>query len=252
MRVSIITATRNAGKHIVATLDSVAEQLDADIEHVIIDGASTDNTAAAVRTFNSSQIRFRSEPDRGIYDAFNKGLQVASGEIIAFLNAGDIYTNNRVVATASALLKAQAVDAVFGDVQLVDQDHHAREIRRISSKAFSPNKLRFGMMPAHPTLFVRRSLYNRLVGYDSTYAIAGDYELCLRAFLVHGCTFAYLPEVLTRMTTGGVSNQGLRSVMTITREMRRACAANGIRTNYLKLLARLPLKLFELRIPGAT
>ena len=251
MKVSIITAVRNGAEAIGATLDSVAEQSYVDIEHIVVDGASTDATVAVVRERGRRVAKLLSEPDRGVYDAFNKGLALATGDVVAFLNAGDSYLDAGVVATVANAFSAEDVDAVFGDVLIVDPQDPGRVLRHYGSARFSPARLASGFMPAHPSLFLRGELYRRLGGYDASYRIAGDFELCVRAFVHERARYRYLPRALVRMPQGGLSTRGWRSNWIITSEMRRACLRNGVATSLPRLLLRFPVKLLEvLRASG--
>jgi glycosyltransferase involved in cell wall biosynthesis len=245
VRVSIVTAVRNGAAVIRATLDSVASQDHPQVEHIVVDGASTDDTLGVVRKHGARVAKVCSEPDSGVYHAFNKGLGLASGEIIAFLNAGDTYCSPGVVSRVARVFAQEPVDAVFGDLLIVDPNDGSRVIRRYSSQAFTPDRMARGFMPAHPTLFLRRRAYDACRGYDESYRIAGDFELCLRVFLKQRIRYRYLPENLVRMPSGGLSNRGWRSKWTITREMRRACDENSVPTSLLKLSSRLPRKLME-------
>jgi glycosyltransferase involved in cell wall biosynthesis len=245
MLVSIITATRNASDTIADTLLSVASQTNVNIEHIIVDGASTDGTVEVVRRIGTHVAQIISEPDTGIYDAFNKGLAVATGDVIGFLNAGDTYLSTESVATVQSTFLQSPVDAVFGDLWIVDRVNHAKITRRFSSRRFTPRKLRYGFMPAHPTLFMRRQIYILLGGYRADYLVAGDFELCVRAFLKCQCSYQYIPQPLVRMLRGGVSNQGWKSIVTNTREMLRACISNGVRSSSCRLASRIPIKLWE-------
>lgn len=246
MKVSIITAVRNSVQGIVATVDSVAAQDYPDIEHIVIDGASTDGTAEAVRRHGRRVSALLSEPDSGVYDAFNKGLRLVSGEVVAFLNAGDQYVDAATVSTLVGELEGARVDAVFGDVAIVDAASRRRTLRRYSSRSFAPHRLSLGFMPAHPTLFMRKSVYDRIGGYDTSYRIAGDFELCVRAFHGAAVSYHYVPRELVLMAHGGLTSGGWRGRWTITRELQRACRQNALPTSLLKLLARIPLKAFEL------
>lgn len=251
MKVSIVTAVRNGGAVIRRTLDSVAGQDYPDIEHIVVDGASIDDTLAVVRAHGRRVARVLSEPDSGVYQAFNKGLQLASGGVIAFLNAGDSYCSRDVVSRVVDAFADASVDAVFGDLLIVDPHDEMRVLRRYSSRAFRPRRLAWGFMPAHPTLFLRRRVYDACGGYDPAYRIAGDFELCLRVFLGQRIRYRYLPGELVRMPSGGLSNRGWRSKWVITREMRHACAANAVPTSLLRLSLRLPLKMLEVLRRGS-
>jgi len=250
MKVSIVTAVRNGAAAIGATLESVASQTHADIEHLVIDGASTDATVAIVRREGRRVARLLSEPDRGVYDAFNKGLALATGDVVAYLNAGDTYLDEGVVARVVAAFAAHDVDAVFGDVLIVAGADPTRVVRHYSSAHFTPGRLARGFMPAHPALFLRRELYQRLGGYDASYRIAGDFELCVRAFVHEHARFHYLARPLVRMPQGGLSTRGWRSNWIITQEMRRACLQNGVATSTPRLLLRFPVKLLEVLRAG--
>jgi glycosyltransferase involved in cell wall biosynthesis len=246
MKISIITAVYNGGAAIAATLQSVAQQDHRSIEHILVDGGSTDCTLTIVQKNSARVARLISEPDNGVYDAFNKGLRAATGDVIAFLNCGDDYTSTGVVSRMAELLSAGDIQAAFADVLIVDSRDSNRVIRRYSSKKFSPGKMAYGLMPAHPSLFMRRRVYERIGEYDSSFRIAGDFELCLRAFLRASAKYRYLDEATVRMPGGGLSNRGWRSKWTITREMQRACAINQVNTNLAKLCMRFPLKLLEM------
>lgn len=246
LKVSVITAVRNDERGIRTTLASIEEQEYGDIEHVVVDGASTDGTADVVRCAGGRVARFLSEADRGVYDAFNKGLALATGDVVGYLNAGDSYVNGAVVRRIAAEFETREVGAAFGDVVITDPDEPRRVLRRYRSGRFTPERMAWGYMPAHPTLFVRREAYARSGGYDADYRIAGDFDLCIRLFLKQKLHYAYLPEVLVRMPRGGLSNSGWRSKWTITREMHRACRAHGISTSYPRLLSRFFVKAFEM------
>ncbi len=246
LKVSIITAVYNGESSILETLDSVATQGYSAIEHIVIDGASRDSTAALVMKSATRVAQFVSEPDAGVYDAFNKGLRLASGDVIAFLNCGDTYVSTNVVSRMVDVLSLDGVEAAFADVLIADASDHNRVIRRYSSKRFSPKRMVYGMMPAHPSLFLRREVYERVGEYGTRFRIAGDFELCLRVFYKASTPYRYLNEAIVRMPAGGLSNRGWRSKLTITREMAEACAINEVGTSYAKLCLRFPLKLLEM------
>ncbi len=246
LKVSIITAVHNGESEIVRTLDSVAAQDYRDIEHIIVDGESRDATIPLVRQHGSRVSQCISEPDRGVYDAFNKGLRIATGDVIAFLNAGDTYLNGCVVSRMAGVLRNDGVDAAFADALIVDRRNEQRILRRYSSRPFTPERMRFGLMPAHPSLFMRRAIYQHVGEYDANFRIAGDYELCLRAFLRSSARYRYVREPIVRMPDGGLSNRGWRSKLTITQEMMRACRMNAVPTSYLLLSLRFAVKAFEL------
>jgi glycosyltransferase involved in cell wall biosynthesis len=246
MKISIITAVYNGSRSIAATLKSVAQQDHEAIEHILVDGASSDDTVATIRSNGERVARLICEPDQGVYDAFNKGLRAATGDVVAFLNCGDTYVSSAVVSRMAAEFSDPSVQAAFADVLIVDADDETRVIRRYSSKPFTPGRMALGLMPAHPTLFLRREIYQSVGEYNTDYRIAGDFELCLRVFTKRAIRYRYVPEPLVRMLNGGVSNRGWRSKWDITREMQRACARGGVHTNFAKLCLRFPLKMLEM------
>lgn len=245
MKFSVVTVVRNAVAQIGDTLQSVSRQTDADVEHLVVDGASTDGTLDVIRQYGQHLTHLVSEPDRGIYDAFNKGLALATGDVVAYLNAGDTYIGDEVLAGIRNQFSSHDVDAVFGDVLIVDVANPGRVVRHYRSAHFTPERLAYGFMPAHPALFLKRNIYERLGGYDASYRQAGDFELCVRTFWNLQITYTYVPGAIVRMLDGGVTNRGLRSKLINTREIHRACLSNGLATSYLKLSLRLPIKALQ-------
>jgi glycosyltransferase involved in cell wall biosynthesis len=241
MKVSIVTAVRNGAGSIGTTLESVNAQDYPDVEHVVVDGASTDETMRVVAERGRRVGPTVSERDRGVYDAFNKGLALAGGEWIGFLGAGDRFAHDGAISRLIAATRGSPVDAVFADLAIVDP-RDRRVIRNYRSASFTPARIGYGYMPAHPTLLLRRSVYERVGKYDISYRIAGDFELIVRAFAGGQTPYVHVPESLVEMEDGGLSNRGLRSKWLITREMRRACLAHGVPSGWLRLLMRLPVK----------
>ena len=246
MKISIITAVYNGAESITKTLNSVAQQDFESIEHIVVDGASEDDTLGRVHASGARVARVISEPDFGVYDAFNKGLRSATGDVIGFLNAGDTYVSRHVISRIAEELMTASTQAVFADLMVVDEHDDSRVVRIYRSKYFAPNTMAYGFMPAHPTLFLRREVYQGVGEYDTRYRIAGDFEMCLRIFVTRSTRYKYIPQPLVRMPRGGLSNSGWRSKWEITREMHQACVACGVRTNVAKLLLRLPVKLLEM------
>ncbi len=245
MKISIVTVAYNAAHTIGDTLASVAAQTHPDIEHIVVDGASTDGTLAVVARQGGHVARLISEPDKGIYDAMNKGLRVATGDVIGLLNADDVYADDGVLARVASTMTHERLDALFGDAEFVHPERPDRPLRRYRSDRFRPDRIAWGWMPAHPTLFLRRQVYERFGLFRSDYRIAGDFELVARVF--HGGTLKYrhLPEVMVRMRTGGISTGGWRSTLLLNREVLRACRENGIRTSLPRILSKYPAKLLE-------
>ena len=245
MRISIITVAYNAARTIADTLESVAAQTHPEIEHIVVDGASTDGTLDVIERHHDKLTKVISEPDRGIYDAMNKGIRVATGDVIGFLNADDVFAQKNVLAMVAEIMKREHLDALFGDVEFFRPDNPGRTIRRYSSAHFRPDRIAWGWMPAHPALFVRREVFQRVGVFRTDYRIAGDFEFVARAFGKNTLRYRHLPEVLVRMRTGGISTAGWRNTLLLNREVLRACRENGIPTNMLKILSKYPAKLLE-------
>lgn len=245
MKISIITVAFNAIETLADTIKSVASQTHAEIEHIIIDGASTDGTQELVACYASSISHFLSEPDKGIYDAMNKGLGLATGEVIGFLNADDVYANKDVLQRVAQIMAHNELDAVFGDAEFVNPARPARSVRRYRSDRFRPDRIAWGWMPAHPALFLRREVYTRFGGFRTDYRIAGDFELVARIFQDGSIQYRHVDEVWVRMQTGGISTAGWRNTVLLNREVLRACRENHIPTSLLKILSKYPVKLFE-------
>lgn len=245
MKVSIITVAYNAAGTMADTLRSVAGQDYADLEHVVVDGGSTDGTLSIVQGCPSVS-QYISGPDHGIYDAMNKGNALATGDIFGILNADDLYSNDRVISMVARAMEQEPLDAVFGDVSFFRPEDPGRLVRRYRSSSFRPSLIPWGWMPAHPALFFHRRVFERLGGYRTDYRIAGDFEFIARAFHSTGLRYRYLPEVLVKMRMGGVSTRGLRNTLLLNREVLKACRENGIYTNPLMILSKYPLKLLEL------
>ncbi len=245
VRVSVITAVRNAHSTVEEALRSVNEQTHQDRQHVVIDGASTDGTFQLLQSHSHRLDVLISERDTGIYNAFNKGLRYVDGDIVAFLNADDCYAAPDVLSEVVGIFERDRVDMVFGDVAMVRASAPSVVVRQYSSRAFSPTRLSRGFMPAHPAMFVRRNVYEECGGFNESYKIAGDFEWVARVFMHRSPSYSYMPRMLVRMLYGGASTSGLRSTIEISREIRRACRETGIRTNYLRLMSRFPEKILE-------
>lgn len=245
MKISVITVAFNSAETISNTLCSVAAQSYPDVEHIVIDGGSTDGTLCLVGKFGSRVSEVVSEKDRGIYDAMNKGVARATGDIVCFLNSDDSYAHQDVLANVAGTMRAAALDAVFGDVIFFHPDEPEKAVRRYRSHRFQPSRIGWGWMPAHPALFVRREVFERVGRFREDYRIAGDFEFVARAFGPGNMRYRYLPDVLVKMRTGGVSTAGWRSKLLLNKEVLRACRENGIPTNLFKILSKYPAKLLE-------
>jgi glycosyltransferase involved in cell wall biosynthesis len=238
VKVSIITVCFNSADTIEDTIRSVQDQDYGQTEHVIIDGGSIDGTREIVGRYNSRIEKFISEPDRGIYDAMNKGLALATGEIVAFLNADDIYAGPRVVSEIMAAFRADHADAVYGDLIYVRRDDSDRILRYWRAGAYRPGAFRNGWVPPHPTFFCRTALYRALGGFDPAYRIAGDFELMLRFIEKNDIRVQYVPKPFVRMGAGGRANR-IRGIIQGNREIIRAFHNNGLKFPRRFFFARL-------------
>lgn len=212
MKITVITATYNAASTISDCLASVARQTHRHIEHWVIDGGSTDGTQTVVERYREKLSGFVSEPDRGIYDALNKGVIRSSGDVIGFLHSDDVYASDEVLAKIDAAFADPAVEAVYGDLVYVDKHDLSRVIRYWKAGQYDRSRLKRGWMPPHPTFYVRRSVYERLGLFDTTYRIAADYDSVVRFLFTNGIEASYIPEVLVCMRIGGISNGSVKSV----------------------------------------
>jgi glycosyltransferase len=240
--ISLITATRNSIATVAECLDSVALQRGVDLQHIVIDGASGDGTEAILAKQASAFDVLVSEPDSGIYDALNKGIALARGDVIGFLHSDDLFAHEHVLLRVAEAFADPRVDAVYGDLEYVSRDNPQHVVRHWESAPFCPELLRQGWMPPHPTLYVRRSVYEQVGGFDLSYRIAADYDFMLRLFSRPGLQPRYIPEVLVRMRVGGVSNRSLSTIYRKSMEDLRALRKNqigGISTLLRKNLSKV-------------
>lgn len=246
MKISVVTVCFNSSKTIADTIHSVASQNQSGVEYIVVDGASTDETLDIINRHRNHINRIISEPDRGIYDAMNKGLRLATGDVIGFLNADDVYANENVLRKICDIMdNNKELDALFGDTEFVNPEKPVKPMRRYCSERFTPKRIAWGWMPAHPSLFFHRRVYERFGGFNLNYRIAGDFELVARVFHQGLLKYRHVPEVWVRMRTGGISTASWRNTIILNLEVYRACRENGIDTNYLKILSKYPVKLLE-------
>lgn len=227
MTISVITATYNSAATVRDTLMSVRRQSHPQVEHLVIDGGSTDATLSIVSEF-PHVARVVSERDKGIYDAMNKGIALATGDIIAILNSDDFYAHDQVLAHVADTFARKGSDAVYGDLHYVDPERTDRITRRWVSGEYVPGSFRKGWMPPHPSFFVKRGLYDRFGTFNLGLKSAADYELMLRFIEKNGVVPAYLPEVLVKMRSGGHSNKNLKTRLLGNLEDRKAWEMNGL------------------------
>ncbi|WP_456103311.1 glycosyltransferase family 2 protein [Prevotella sp.] len=252
MKISIITATYNSEKTLQDTLDSVLRQDYNDIEHILVDGASTDTTVDIIRNYASTTdkhaVRWVSEKDHGIYDAMNKGIAMATGDVIGILNSDDYFTSADVLSRLIKPFSDAAVEAVYGDIHFIHDKNPDKITRYYSSKMFSPLWLRFGFMPAHPSLYVRKAVYERVGLYKLDYKIGADFEMVVRMFHVHKIKAHYINMDFVTMRNGGASTSGVQSHKLLLQEDARACRENGLYSNQFLISLKYLYKVFEFRI----
>lgn len=245
MKVSIITVVRNNQATIAHAIDSVLNQDYPDIEYIVIDGGSGDATVDIIKSYGEKINRFISESDKGMYDGMNKGLKLATGNIVGLLNSDDFYEHNRVISEVVEEFIRKKIDLVFGDIVFVHPGNLNQVIRYYSSAKFHPELLSWGWIPAHTSCFLKRKVYEKYGYFKTHYQFAADYELLLRFIKIHRISYSYLPKILVRMRPGGASNKNLRCRWIANQEILKACVEHGIQTNFFKLLVRYPAKIWE-------
>ncbi len=227
MKITVVTVSYNSAATIADTLTSVAAQTHPDIEHLVLDGASVDGTIEIVRAHGSPHVRLISEPDHGMYDAMNKGIAMASGEIIGFLNSDDYLRDPQVLARIASTFEARDIEACYGDLVYVNPVN-GNVVRYWKSRAFKNGDFAKGWCPAHPTFYARRSVFQRLGGFDLSYRLGSDVELMMRFLERGGIASSYIPGVLVCMRTGGVSNQSWKNILIQNQEIYKALHNNGV------------------------
>lgn len=246
LKITVVTVCYNSAKTLAKALQSVRDQDWLNVEHIVIDGGSKDGSSEILDRFHSGLACVVSEPDNGIYDAMNKGIQRATGDIVCFLNSDDQYADNGVLTRVAAHIQQRNLDVLFGDIAFFNEHDPDRVVRYYRSGSFHPKRLAWGWMPAHPAFFMKREIYQRLGGFRPDYRIAGDFELIARAFTLFQLRYEHMPEVLVNMQMGGASTaSGFKGRILHNKELLRACRENDISTNVFKILSRYPLKLRE-------
>lgn len=246
--VSIITVVFNGAATLEDAIRSVLQQTYVNIEYIIIDGGSSDGTQDIIRKYDARMDYWLSERDAGIYDAMNKGIALASGDYVGMLNADDFFASSQAVQKIVERLVTDKLDAVFSQLDVVDADNLLRVLRRYRVAKFNTFMLRIGVMPPHPTFYCRRSCYEKLgsAPYRTDYRIAADFELLIRLLLTQNISWGYIAETMVKMRAGGISSGSCKSRLLLNREIVRACTQNGLYTNMLLLLLKVPLRLLEL------
>lgn len=243
LKVTVITVVYNSVNTILDCVNSVHTQDYPNVEHIIIDGGSTDGTLEILGENSMKFSLLISEPDDGLYDAMNKGLFLAKGDIVGFLNSDDLYSNKCVISEYVRAFESYNVECVFSDLWFIDKSDINRKIRYYSSKSFSKKWFIFGMMPAHPTFFTYLRNYKNYGGYRNDIKIASDFEMVLRLLNVYNLSYHYLERVSVLMRVGGLSTKNIFSNILINKEISYACRINGIYTNLLLIYLKYPFKI---------
>jgi glycosyltransferase involved in cell wall biosynthesis len=246
MKISIITVVYNGADTIASAVDSVLRQDHPHVEYIVIDGASKDRTMEIVRGYGDRIAVLVSEPDKGLYDAMNKGIARATGDVVGILNADDFYTDATVLSSVAREMERTGADSLIGDLVFVRPDNLDRVVRYYSSRNFSLGKFERGDMPPHPTFFVRRKIYTRLGNFDTQFRMAADFDLLLRFLYTAKISWTYLPKVLVTMRTGGVTNQGLKARFKLNREIMAAMRKNGLPASKWRVYSKYFTKVFQL------
>lgn len=226
MRISIVTPVYNAAATVSDTLVSVQKQGFGDVEHIVIDGGSTDGTLEVLEAHGS--LRVLSEPDDGLYDAMNKGIALATGDVIGILNADDLYAHDKVLEHVAEAIGGHDVQSCYADLVYVDRDDTEKVFRYWTSNTFVPGSFRKGWLPAHPTFFVKREVYERCGLFDLEYRIQSDFELTMRFLEINRISSHYVPEIWVRMRMGGHTNKSLVNILKGNLESYRACKKHGM------------------------
>lgn len=243
MKVSIITVTHNAARFLQDCIQSVMVQSYPDIEHIVVDGASTDGTVDIIKKYDQHIAHWVSEKDKGMYDALNKGMQMASGDVIGILNSDDMLASKGVIEEIVNYFKEHTVDSVYGDLVYIDQKNAKRIIRYWRGLSYSRSRFHYGWMPAHPTFYFRKELLEDLGGYESHYFTAADYEFMARYLYKHRISARYLPLLIVKMRVGGASNRTLFNRLRANRRDYLAMKINDIPFPHIASILKPLIKL---------
>lgn len=246
MKVSIITITYNSQLTLIDTIDSVLKQTYKNIEYIIVDGASTDDTISIIKSYNGKISKFVSEKDDGLYDALNKGIQLATGDIVGILHSDDFYTNEFVIENIVKIIAENNADAAYADLYYIDKSDTSKIFRKWKSGNYKHGMFLKGWMPPHPTFFVKREYYQRYGKFNLQLKSAADYELMLRFIHKHKIKLAYFPEFIIKMRIGGKSNVSLKNRIRANNEDKKAWKINGLKPHFYTLYAKPLRKIIQL------
>jgi glycosyltransferase involved in cell wall biosynthesis len=238
MKISILTVCFNSEETIESTIQSVASQDYSDIEYIIIDGKSSDKTISIIEKYKSHIAKIVSEKDKGIYFAINKGIALATGDIVGILHSDDFYAHEKIISSVVQVFKTHPTDSVYGDLQYVSRNNIEKIIRRWKSNPYSNSLFLKGWMPPHPTFFVKKSCYEKFGHFNTSFSISSDYELMLRFLYKNKASSIYIPKVLVKMRTGGISNATFSNRIKANREDKMAWRVNDLKPGRLTIIAK--------------
>lgn len=248
MKISIITATWNSGATLRDTMESVLSQSFTDYEHIIVDGNSKDNTLSIIKELEpryNGRLKWISESDKGLYDAMNKGIAMATGDVIGILNSDDFYTTGDILSKVAEELTDDKIDAVYGDIHFVNDSDLNKCVRYYSSRGFSRWKMIFGLQPAHPSFYCRKNVYEQFGSFDISFRVAADFENLFRFIYINRIRTRYVPMDFVTMRTGGASTSGLKSHIRIMRDHNRAYIKNKVPLGIFTDWMRYPFKILD-------
>lgn len=251
LKISLITAVLNRADTLEKALKSILQQTYSEIECIVVDGGSTDGSLDIIKKYEklfNGRLKWISEPDKGLYDALNKGLKLATGEIVGFINSDDYYNTDNIIEYIAEIFEKEDIQAVYGDVHYVSRTNPDKITRYYSSSKFKPSSFRYGFMPAHPTFFTYLKYYKEWGYYKTDYKISGDFELTLRFLYGHKMKYKYINLDFITMRTGGLSTASIHNIITINKEQLRACRENGVKSNYILQCSRYLVKIFQWKL----
>ncbi len=244
MKISLITVSYNAEKTIEKTIKSVLDQDYYNIQYIVIDGDSEDGTMNIINKYKNEIAIIKSEKDSGMYDGINKGIALATGQIIGIINADDIFASRYILSeVAAAFFRNECAESLIGDVRFVNGD--GKTVRYYSARKWSPSQFVWGFMPPHPSFYCKRELFAKWGVYRTDFDIAADYELLIRFLKVNKVQYCYLPQLMVQMSLGGKSTKNFKSTLKINREIKKALHLNGLYTNTIMLYSKYFKKIFE-------
>ena len=244
LKVSIITVCFNSEKTIRDTIESVINQNYSEIEYIIVDGKSKDKTLSTIKSYHKSIKKVISEKDHGMYDALNKGIRAASGDLIGILNSDDRYSDENVISSIVRVFTNNQINIAWGDVAFIDKKNKVK--RLYSGGDISPSSFNNGIMPPHPSVFIKKNCYEKFGYFNTKYRIAADYDLLLRFLKLNNLRYFYMPKVLVKMKLGGVSNRSFSNVALLNKEIYEIHKSNGVPISIFNLMKKIPRRIMEL------